>query len=109
MPPDELVAVRHALDAARKALSLAQSRARADLDKDELLALAMVRLLELVGEAATNVSGDFRQKHAEIPWKKMERLRHRLVHAYDLNLDMVWATARTDLPPLIMGLKKLAP
>lgn len=109
MPQDDIAIVRHALDAARKALSLSQGRTRADLDKDELLALAIVRLMELIGEAADSVSGDFRQKHADIPWKKMERLRQRLLHAYDLNLDVLWATARTDLPPLIMGFKKLAP
>ena len=98
----------HMLDAARKAVAFTQGRARADLDADEVLALALVRLLEILGEAAKGVSADFRRKHPRIPWTEMAGTRDRLIHGYfDVDFDVVWAIISSDLPPLIAALEKL--
>jgi len=59
------------LDAARKAMEFIQGRSRADLDTDEILKLALIRLLEVIGEAAKNVSQDCRQSYSKIPWKQI--------------------------------------
>ena len=56
------------LDHAREAVTLAQGKGRADLDEDRLLELALVRLLEVIGEAASRVSGEECARHPEIPW-----------------------------------------
>lgn len=108
MRRDNIVYIRHILDAARKALAFAGKRTRKDMDTDEMLALSLVRLLEIVGEAAAGVSVDYREKHPKIPWNKMVALRNRLIHGYfDVNHDIVWDTVQKDLPPLIKALETL--
>lgn len=108
MQRDDDVYVRHVLDAARKAMSFAHGRTREDLDKDEMLAISLVHLLEIIGEAANAVSEEFCAKHPHVPWKKMISLRNRLIHGYfDINLDIVWDTVMEDLPPLAADLEKL--
>ena len=102
------VRVRHILDAAREAVSFSKGRCRADLDTDRKLNLSLVRLLEIIGEAARSLSQEFRQEHPDLPWKSMVGIRDRLIHGYfDINLDVVWQTVTEDLPPLIAQLKKI--
>ena len=110
MQRDDIVYVQHILDAARKAISFSKERKREDLDTDEMFALSLVRLLEIIGEAASSVSANFRNKHPCIPWKKMIGMRNRLVHGYfDINLDIVWDTIMEDLPPLVRNMEKVVP
>ena len=71
MPKDDIVRVRHATDAARKALSFVKDRCREDLDSDEMLALSLIRLLEVIGEAAIGISNEIRESHPDVPWNKM--------------------------------------
>lgn len=98
----------HMLDAARKGVRFVQGRNRNDLDKDEKLALAVVHLLEILGEAAANISADFRQCHPDVPWGKIAGTRNRLAHGYfDVDLDIVWQIVTTQLPPLISELEKI--
>ncbi len=108
MQRDDSVYLRHILDAARKAIAFSQDNTRADLDTNEMLALSLVRLLEIIGEAANGVSSVYRDKHPDVPWKRMVELRNRLIHGYfDINLDIVWDTVVNDLPPLVNTLEKL--
>lgn len=110
MQRDDTVCIKHVLDAARKAVEFSKGRNRADIHSDEMLALSLVRLLEIVGEAASDVSEDYRKGHPDVPWKKMVGLRNRLIHGYfDVNYDIVWDTVVSDLPPLITEMEKLLP
>ncbi|OIP28955.1 MAG: hypothetical protein COW04_10945 [Deltaproteobacteria bacterium CG12_big_fil_rev_8_21_14_0_65_43_10] len=110
MQRDDMVYIRHILDAASKALLFTKNHNRKELDANEMLSLSLVRLLEIIGEAANVVSADFREKHSQIPWKKMIGLRNRLIHGYfDVNLDIVWDTVEEDLPPLVADLEKIIP
>ncbi|MBM4395565.1 MAG: DUF86 domain-containing protein [Deltaproteobacteria bacterium] len=105
---DDLVRVRHILDAAREALAFVDGRERADLDRDRKLALALVRLIEVIGEAASRVGPDFRARHPEVPWAAIVAMRNRLIHAYyEVDPDRVWDTATVDLPPLVASLEPL--
>ncbi|PYV17445.1 MAG: hypothetical protein DMG07_05825 [Acidobacteria bacterium] len=102
------VRLRHILDAAREALAFVQGRSRADLDADHMLSLALVRLLEIIGEAARGVSPPLRESYPEIAWTQMAGMRDRLVHGYfDVNQDVVWQTVQQDLPPLIAELDRI--
>ena len=104
-PVDRL---HHMLDAARKARQFTQGKTRVDLDRDDMLMLALVRLLEVVGEAATSVPDDVRQRAPKIPWKEIAGTRNRLVHGYfDVDADIVWEIVTRDLPPLITELERL--
>jgi len=69
MRADDVVRLRHMLDAAREAVSLCRFRTRADLDTDRTLSLAVVRLLEIVGEAAADTSADLRTESPQVPWR----------------------------------------
>ena len=105
MPKDDAVRLRHMLDAANKAISLVKDRERSALDDDEVLALAIVRLLEIIGEAATQVSPATRGRLPAVPWRQVVGMRNILIHGYaDLNLDVVWQTIHTDLPTLVNAL-----
>jgi uncharacterized protein with HEPN domain len=73
-----------------------------------MLNLSMVRLLEVIGEAARALSSSYREGHPEIAWKKMVGMRDRLAHGYfDVNLDIVWETVTKDLPALVAEVAKL--
>ena len=104
MPRDE-VRLRHMLEYAREAIELARGRARSDLDSDRMLNLALVRLLEIVGEAAHRVSPETRARLSEIPWESIVGLRHRLIHGYDqVDFDILWQIIKDDLPQLVESL-----
>jgi uncharacterized protein with HEPN domain len=86
-------------------LLTARGKQRADLDDDELLRLALTKLVEIVGEAAKHVSPEARVALPEVPWRAAARMRDRLVHHYfDINLEVLWTTITDDLPALLAAL-----
>ena len=104
---DDNIRLRHMLDYAQKAVQFTKGRSRADLDTDEMLALAVIHLIEIIGEASRSVSEEFRGEHPEIPWEQISGTRNRLAHGYiDVDLDIIWAIVKKDLPGLIRRLKK---
>jgi uncharacterized protein with HEPN domain len=63
---------------------------------------AVMRNLEIIGEATKNISASFRKKHSDIPWKQMTALRDRLIHHYfGVNLDIVWGIITKELPGVV--------
>lgn len=73
-----------------------------------MLGLALIRLLEVIGEAASGVSEGFRARHASIPWRQMTNMRNRLIHGYfDVSYNAVWETVNQELPPLIGQLERI--
>lgn len=94
------------IEAGEKAVGFAAGRSRADLDSDEMLRFALVKLVEIVGEAAKQVSDETRGRHPAVAWAEAARMRDRLVHHYfDINLDILWSTVTEDLPPLLEALQ----
>ena len=106
MPRDrDRVRLLHMLEHAQEAMQLVDERTRRDLDTDRVLSLALVRLLEIVGEAAAGVSPDAQAKRPAIPWAEIIGLRNRLIHGYDaVDLDIVWNIVERDLPALVRAL-----
>ena len=105
---DDGVSMRQMLDHARKGCAMASGRCRTDLDSDYMLQLAMTRLVEIIGEAASRVSEPTRDKHPGIPWPQIVGMRNRLIHGYDtVDLNLLWDTVETDLPPLIASLREI--
>lgn len=108
MQQNDRIRLRHMLDAAKEAISFADVRSRGDLDHDRFLTLSLLKLIEMVGEAATQVSEEGRKEITVIPWKNIIGMRNRLIHAYfDVNLSIVWDTVITDLPPLVATLEEI--
>ncbi len=107
---DDLIRMRHMLDAAREAMAFVQGRTRSELNRDRMLVLSLVKSIEIIGEAASRVSADIRAEYPEIPWSSTVAMRNRLIHAYfDIDLDRLWDTVTDDLPPLIAMLEKIVP
>ena len=110
MPKDDAVYLGQMLDMAEKARALIKGKQRTDFDQDETLKLALAHLIQTIGEAARRISLESQQLHAQIPWKAIVSMRHKVVHDYmDLNEDVVWDTATMDLPQLITQLEKIVP
>ncbi len=108
MQRDDQIRLRHMLDAAREAMQSAQDRSRSDLDSDRIWALGVVKCVEIIGEAAAQVSAETRSQRPQIPWRAIIAMRNRLVHAYfDIDLDQVWQTLTDDLPGLAAELEEM--
>lgn len=102
------VRLRHMLDHAREAVAMVKGKKRADLDTDRKLNLSLVRLLEIVGEAAGRIPDEERARYPDIPWPEIVSLRNRLIHGYDsVDFDILWQVITTDLPALIKTLEHI--
>jgi uncharacterized protein with HEPN domain len=94
------------LDAAREIGTLTAGMSRDDFKGDRAVSLAVIRLLEVLGEAANGVSDGVKGTHRGIPWSHMISMRNRLIHGYyDVDLDVVWSTVSEDVPPLVVLLE----
>lgn len=82
MRKEDRVRLRHMLDAAEEAMRFAQGGERQALDLDRKLTLALVKDIEIIGEAAYQISDQTRSRLSDIPWDDIIGMRHRLVHAY---------------------------
>ena len=110
MPPDDLLFVGHMVDMARTAQQLILGFDRARFDADIKLQLALVRALQVIGEAAWRVSEEFQRQHPALPWRQISAFRHRVVHEYfSIDYDIVWRIATRELQPLIGLLAPLLP
>ena len=98
------------LDHAREAVIMIHGKARTDIDADRQLNLALVRLLEIIGEAAARTPEEERTLYPDIPWQEIVSLRNRLIHGYDsVDFEILWNVITTDLPPLIAKLERIIP
>ncbi len=107
MSPNDRWRVGHMADAAGQALAFVRGRRRADLESDAMLRMALMRAVEIVGEAATQVSEAGRAELSTVPWLQIVGMRNRLVHAYfDINQDILWDTVQLALPALLEQLNR---
>ncbi len=110
MSPDDDVRLRHMMDAIEAALRFTSGRERSDLDSDEMLLFALVRAVEIVGEAASRLSEAGRAQAPDVPWSAITGMRNRLVHAYfDIDRDILWTTVQQALPTLLQQLRAVRP
>lgn len=110
MSPRDLVYVGHMLDMARKAVTKTHDLSREEYDADENLRLALIHLVQVIGEAARQVSREFTDAHPEVPWANIIGMRHKVVHDYlGVDEDIVWQVVTADLPTLLGVLEPLVP
>ena len=106
-PPEDDVLLRDMLDHARRAVEAVAEKHRSDLDSDLILAAALERFIEVIGEAASKVSPSTRASSPEIPWKEIIGMRNRLVHGYAaVDHDIVWNVVSADLREMIDALER---
>jgi len=105
---DDAVTLRQMFDHAREAVTLATGRSRPALELDRMLYLALLKLVEIVGEAAYRVSPATRSNHPDIPWRELVGTRNRLIHGYDsVDYDILWQIATVDFPLLCAQLASI--
>lgn len=91
-----------------EALEMVKGKKRSELDNSRMLELALVRLVEIIGEAAARTSPELQQQYSSFPWRQVIGMRNRLIHGYDtVDLDVLWETIEIDLPMLIKGLRSI--
>ncbi len=108
--PDDTALLVDMLIAAREARDLASGVTPEALPGNRLLQLALEKLVENLGEAASRLSPEARSKLPELPWRDIIGMRHRLVHDYmRVDLEKLWQVIAADLEPLIAAIEPLVP
>ena len=108
MKKDNSVYLHHILDAILRIETYIQGVTKETFLETGLLQDAVVRQLEIIGEASRNISDDFREMHAEVPWGLIIGLRNRIVHAYfNINFEIAWTITQNDLPSLKRHIEKV--
>jgi uncharacterized protein with HEPN domain len=108
--PDDPARAGHILDAAEKVLSWIGGKSRAEFDADEVLRSAVAYQLQIIGEAASHLSDEFRLAHPEIPWRDVIGMRNIIVHAYRrVTSSILWSVATGQLGTLIDVVRPIAP
>lgn len=98
----------HILIEATFILESCQGLSKEQLVNDPTLKRAVVRSLEIIGEATKNLSDEFKQQHPEIPWRQMAGMRDKLIHAYfGVDYDLVWSVIDLEIPSLSQRVKKI--
>ena len=98
------------LHEAQVALEFVADKGFADFEKDTQCQYAVIRAIEIIGEAASQVSEEFKESHPELPWRRIIGTRNRLIHGYgDIVLSLVWEVVETHLPALIKTIEPLVP
>ena len=104
---DDRLPMQHMLEHAREAVEMTRGRTRADLLANRMFQLALLKLVEVVGEAARRVSPGGQTRYPDIPWRDAITTRNRISHEYDrIDYDIVWDTITDDFPPLVVALER---
>jgi len=99
--------VLHILDAIAKIREFCKGMSRAGFAKDERTREAVVRKLEIIGEAAKHLSPEFKNNRKEVPWSRIAGMRDKLIHGYaGVDFDIVWNVIEKELPMLESALKE---
>ncbi len=109
MRDEDRIRLQHMIEAAADLAQFIAGRTRADLDHDRQLLFAVVRAVEIFGEAASKITAETQTNAARIPWRQIIGMRNRLVHAYfTVDADVVWTTVTQEVPSLVPLLQALA-
>lgn len=102
------VFIRHILENIEKIEMFSKGISKEGLKNDELRKYAIVRAIEVIGEAVKNLPEEFKEKHKDIPWKEIIGTRDIMIHKYfGVDLDIVWDIIENNLPDLKKKLKKI--
>ena len=103
-----IVYIQHMQDAMQKIIAYSSSHSYNDLSDNEWDQDAVMRNLEIIGEAANNLDESFRKNYPEVPWRKIIDFRNIVVHDYaDLDLEIVWQIIAKDVPLLSSQIKEI--
>lgn len=105
---DDLLFLIHIRDSLREVRAFVANETREGFLENRMLQNAVMRSFEVVGEASRRVSGEYRERHPEVPWRLMGDFRNKLIHDYfALDLEIIWKTAVEDTPTLLEQIERL--
>lgn len=108
MRDNDKIRLQHIIEEAREACNFIKDYSFEDFIKDGKTVRAVIRSIEIIGEASAKISGEFKNTHKDVPWDKIIGMRNRLIHVYfDIDYDIVWQTVKKNMPELIKAIKKL--
>lgn len=108
MRADDRIRILHMVEAGEEIGRFIAGRERSDLDTDRMLLFAVVRAIEVFGEAASRISEETRASAPDLPWRMIVGMRNRVIHAYwDIDPDTVWTAATQEIPALLTRLRVL--
>ncbi len=100
--------LRHMLEWAQTSQRISAGETRLSLEDHVVLRLALITTLQVVGEAANNITAESRREYSAIPWADIIGMRHKLVHVYyAVDLNIVWTTVSEYIPPLLAELQRI--
>ena len=93
--------IEDVIDAMNKSIEFVKDMEYEDFIHDDKTIFAVIRAIEVVGEAVKNIPEDVKKGYSEIPWREMAGMRDKLIHGYfGVDLRMVWKTVKEEIPPL---------
>ena len=108
MKKDNVVFLKHILDAINLIEDYLKDKEFQEFRNNHMLQDAVIREIEIIGEAAKNLSVDFKNKYSDIPWRQIAGMKDKLIHGYfGVDLDAVWDTATIDVPSLKERLEEI--
>jgi uncharacterized protein with HEPN domain len=108
MVKDDLAYIEHILDCIRKIKEFTGGLSLKDFSVNELVQDAVIRNIEIIGEASKKISSDTKQIYYEIPWKEIAGMRDKLIHDYlGVDVEVVWRTIKEDIPILEKQIKEI--
>ncbi len=108
MRSDDRIRLKHIMDEAGDVLKFVENLSFDNFSKDSKTVHAVLRAIEIIGEAAAKVSQECKKRHPDIPWSDIIGMRNHLIHVYfDVDYETVWKTIKEDIPLLISLIKPL--
>ena len=105
---DFVIYLQDMLESTVKGISFIENMSYQDFSSDEKTQYAIIRAIEVIGEASTKIPKEIKSKFSQIPWREVSRMHNKLIHDYfGVNLEVVWKTGQEDLPTLKLQLEQI--
>jgi uncharacterized protein with HEPN domain len=105
---DPFIFVEHIMENISDIKDFSNKLSKEKFEKDKLRQNALIRSIEVIGEAVKNIPDSFKKKHLDVSWKEIAGMRDKLMHHYfGIDLDLVWDVIKKDIPNLEKKLKEI--
>ena len=105
---DSLIFIKHVRDSIEEIMVFTKNVSKKKFVEEKLIQNAVIRSIEVIGEAVKNLPIDFRSRYTKIPWNKIAGMRDKLIHNYfGVDLDRIWDVVKEDIPELKKSIREI--